>query len=328
MIYLLIFMLFFAPIFKFNNNTTEDVIWNTYYTSAMKGGAILCVILCHYMGRYGNGIRWFTPLGGIGVGIFLILSAYGLNESWSHKGYKHWWTKRILSVVLPYAIIQTCIYWPFHDLSAKEFVLDILCIRPKYMFGWYLSYLLCWYIIFYIVMRIKILEENKMVIFMIVSIIFLISTTGVRGEQSLSFTLGIFLSENKDSKKLNKKINLKTTCFFIGIGIAALAIKQLPCIRSSSYIIYNIVELMIKLPCALGMMMGIYIMSYILNFKYLCWLGSISYEIYILHGYILNVTPTCLIGSILFISGTILFSGIYCFLIKQLTRKLKQRLLI
>lgn len=67
MIYLLIIiMLLFVPIFKFNKNiTSEGGIWNIYYTSAMKGGAILCVILCHYMGRYGNGIRWFTPLGGI-----------------------------------------------------------------------------------------------------------------------------------------------------------------------------------------------------------------------------------------------------------------------
>lgn len=236
--------------------------------------------------------------------------------------------KRILSVILPYAIVQICIYWPFHKFSVKEFILDILCIHPKYIFGWYLSYLLCWYIIFYIVMRIKILEKNKMVIFLIVSIILLISTTGVRGEQSLSFTLGIFLSQNKNSEKLNRKINLKTVCFLVSIGIVALAIKQLPCIRSSPYIIYNIVELAIKIPCALGVMIGIYSMPYVLNFKYLYWIGSISYEVYILHGHILNVAPTSLIGSISFISVTILSSGIYGFLIKKLTSKLKLRLQI
>ena len=51
-------------------------------TSAMKGVAILCVVVCHYMGTYGNGVTLFTPLGGIGVSVFLILSAYGLTKSW------------------------------------------------------------------------------------------------------------------------------------------------------------------------------------------------------------------------------------------------------
>lgn len=52
----------------------------------MKGVAIICVVLCHYMGTFGQGITVFTPLGGIGVAIFLILSAYGLNESWNQGG--------------------------------------------------------------------------------------------------------------------------------------------------------------------------------------------------------------------------------------------------
>ena len=51
-------------------------------TQILKGFAILLVIVCHYMGNYGLGVTLFTPLGGIGVSIFLILAAYGLNESW------------------------------------------------------------------------------------------------------------------------------------------------------------------------------------------------------------------------------------------------------
>lgn len=55
-------------------------------TEAMKGVAILCVVVCHYMGTYGNGVTLFTPLGGIGVSVFLILSAYGLTKSWRCGG--------------------------------------------------------------------------------------------------------------------------------------------------------------------------------------------------------------------------------------------------
>jgi hypothetical protein len=40
-------------------------------------------MLCHAAGTFGGGrFTLFTPLGGSGVAIFLLLSACGLNESW------------------------------------------------------------------------------------------------------------------------------------------------------------------------------------------------------------------------------------------------------
>lgn len=57
---------------------------NMKMTTVYKGLAILSVILCHAAGTFGQGrFVLFTPLGGIGVAIFLLLSAYGLNESWN-----------------------------------------------------------------------------------------------------------------------------------------------------------------------------------------------------------------------------------------------------
>lgn len=57
---------------------------NKQNTTIYKGMAILCIILSHVVGTFGRGrFTLFTPLGGIGVSIFLLLSAYGLNESWN-----------------------------------------------------------------------------------------------------------------------------------------------------------------------------------------------------------------------------------------------------
>ena len=64
----------------------EYMFMDRQCTDIMKGFAILCIVMCHMMGTFGGGIVYFTPLGGIGVSIFLILSAYGLNESWSRGG--------------------------------------------------------------------------------------------------------------------------------------------------------------------------------------------------------------------------------------------------
>ena len=45
----------------------------------LKGIAIVLVITCHMMGN--SGVAWFTPLGGIGVAIFLFCSGYGVYYS-------------------------------------------------------------------------------------------------------------------------------------------------------------------------------------------------------------------------------------------------------
>mgnify|MGYP004627064423 CR=1 FL=1 len=53
------------------------------HTNICRAVAAIIIILQHVSG--GFGIRYFTPLGGIGVAIFLILSGYGLNESYKKK---------------------------------------------------------------------------------------------------------------------------------------------------------------------------------------------------------------------------------------------------
>ena len=53
------------------------------HTNSCRAVAALIIMLQHVAGKFG--FRIFTPLGGIGVAIFLILSGYGLNESYKRK---------------------------------------------------------------------------------------------------------------------------------------------------------------------------------------------------------------------------------------------------
>ena len=90
-----------------SENLLASKYFSPYNTSCMRGGAILLVILCHMVGTFFDGrIVYFTPLGGIGVAIFLMLSAYGLNESYKKHGLSNWWKKRLMAVWVPYFIIE------------------------------------------------------------------------------------------------------------------------------------------------------------------------------------------------------------------------------
>lgn len=120
----------------------------------MRGVAILLVVLCHMAGTFFEGrVVYFTPLGGIGVAIFLMLSAYGLNESYIKHGLTNWWKKRLMAVWIPYFIIECSLYWPFHDWNFLAFFKDITFLRPLYQNGWYLNYLAVCYIMFYLIIR-------------------------------------------------------------------------------------------------------------------------------------------------------------------------------
>jgi hypothetical protein len=84
-IFIFVILILFLPV-SFGTKHNIDVIMGKTNTAIMKGVAILCVVFCHYMGKFGDGITFFTPLGGIGVAIFLVLSGYGLSESWNRGG--------------------------------------------------------------------------------------------------------------------------------------------------------------------------------------------------------------------------------------------------
>ena len=73
------------------------------YTQMLKGIAIIIIMLGHCSGLWVCG-RLLTPFGGIGVSLFLIMSGYGLNESYLKRGLGGFWKKRFSKVYIPYII--------------------------------------------------------------------------------------------------------------------------------------------------------------------------------------------------------------------------------
>lgn len=142
-------------------------------TMQLKGLAIIFVLLGHL------GYIFFA--GAWGVNLFLILSGYGVYLSYSKKGLKDFFTKKIIKIYLPYliyAIIIVCYYiYTNHFVFSRKIVLttllglDINANLDKSM--WYISFIFLEYILFFIIATFakkasKIISKEKFIFFAII----------------------------------------------------------------------------------------------------------------------------------------------------------------
>jgi len=171
------------------------------YTKIAKGIAICCVILSH-LGKP-LGIPYVFQFGGIGVAVFLFLSGYGINESVSKNGIKHFWVKRLLAVFLVYFLFEVCrLAMNGYSLSFGAFMSDICLISPRAPMTWYLNYLLIWYVLYYIgYLLTKIKIPLTLTLGCAAVVLFFYFPHRLQSEQSFSFCLGVLCSMFRQNGK-------------------------------------------------------------------------------------------------------------------------------
>ncbi|MCM1218496.1 MAG: acyltransferase [Lachnospiraceae bacterium] len=146
-------------------------IFDLQLTNAYRGVAILFVMSQHVGGALGTNI--LTPLGGIGVAIFLLLSGYGLSESYKAKGLDGWIKKKMIRVWIPFLCTYVVIFALREDCGWIKFIRQVLTIdRSEY---WYVDYILRCYMVFYIAYRW--LYKYRMVAFRWFCLIFFLFNT-------------------------------------------------------------------------------------------------------------------------------------------------------
>ena len=159
-----------------------------------------------------------------------------------------------------------------------NFFKDITFLKPLYENGWYLNYLAVCYIMFYLIMSNSFTRKHKIVFWGILSIVSFFVLSEIRAEQSLSFLVGMIFSEKKE------KLNWKAGSILIIYSVVFLTLKQTSIVRSAPQLIYNFVQLMIKLPCGIGVCGWIISINKKISLKFLDLVGRISYELYLVHG--------------------------------------------
>ena len=264
----------------------------------------------------GFGYRIVTPLGGIGVSIFLFLSGYGLNESYISKGLRHFWKNKLLRLLLPY-FLWLIILIPILYIMYGE-------VQWFYRY-WYIEYMLIWYILFWLSK--KLIPDYSEHLLLILAFSSFFVFPNIMAEQSLSFVCGVLFSVNKEKYcGYSSRYYSIVAILLLFFGITCLALKQIDALRSfgEESLIIKSCQLGIKFPIGLSLIL-LYtsIKSKRVIETIFSVLGVLSLEIYLvqmpLYSYI-SGSFTKLIIVLCMVSVLVLVLN-FCtrFLIKKLT---------
>lgn len=304
------------------NILTNKGFLNQDVTTQMRGVAMLLILLGHIIATFGDKCfiplisnRLVTPFGGMGCAIFLFLSGYGLSESYKKTGLKHYWLKKVSRLVIPYVLAIGFFYLaaivsPLVNEDNKYLLHD----NWYWSYYWFVKYIVIWYVVFWLVHK---FDNKRSLIWMLVFSIgsFFILHSEYMVEQSLSFPLGVVVSRKKDiitDRWHIKKLWLFAIAMFI-LGISALALKQLPAVREigQNTIPYNLLQLMIKLPLGLFVMIIFYSVKW-KDFGIITFFGVIAYELYLVQMPYTMFIQANYINALIFFVQVVLMAYILC----------------
>lgn len=270
---------------------TMDMLSRTN-TQALKGVAIIAIVLFHILWRFDISPLlnlWGAPF----VTVFLVLSGYGLEESFHRNGLNGFWQKRLTKVVLPFVFFVSAYNYLFPFLPLGDHFLageamhrcldELLYISPVF---WFVFLILKCYAVYWIGTRFMSGRWRLLFFFACAFICLNMQTSSghLEAEQSFSFLTGVLLSMYKDKvEALSKKEIGRLTFLFLLVAAALSCLKAIPQLHElRGTVAYN------YLLCPSRLSLGL---AYIPLFAMLRpgknWFvrlaGNYSFEIYIAH---------------------------------------------
>lgn len=258
-----------------------------------KGFAIAIIMLAHIGNVFG--VRYLTPLGSWGVGIFLFLSGFGLTVSTEKKGLENYWKNRIVVAWLPYVVVECigfllCPTAEYFQLQWQDILLDLLLIRTIHPFGWYMQCLFLYYLGFYLANRLcRNNKPGKYAILSALCVVLFLCFRSLFKQQVFPFVFGVLIA---DDRKLREKLvsaPLNGLLCLIA-GAMCLLVRQTAVVRSLVWVhesVFAIQVLLLTLG-TVNAMNWLYAHSRSVLLKPALLLGVVSYEIYLYHGWILD----------------------------------------
>lgn len=287
-------------------------------TNLLKGIAIIFVVYCHYF--EGIGLPYYyTSIGTIGVGLFFLMSGFGLMSSRIRKkDYNKDFMKKRLSRIYPTFIISflicCIIYCSLGWTLETKHIVDFLILSLPDSLNWYLKVQVIMYVVFWLLSLI--IKDNKKFIISILGVAILyffiarlvLKNDYVWYETTPIFSIGAVLAFYKEkiydiiSKKYKTFLFISIVLIFISFGLYYYIGGLYPEIA----FVYSAVLLFFM---SMFKLKG--------NSKVMKFLGNISLELYLSHTIILRVSyfinSKSLSGMIIFLLLSIILAVIIKF---------------
>lgn len=261
-------------------------------TGAVKGILALGIVF-HHVSRQTQGgwlLSPFQHFGGMILCMFFFYSGYGVQKkNLADPGYeKRFLKNRLLSVLVPYLTV-TLIYKLIYRVPASEVFAGFFNGNSIVRFSWYVHHILTFYIAFYLFMRL--LGQRKLPMALVMSLAAVLWVAYTMSHwyptnwygTSHILVLGIIWANWEEpltkwlAERRRVKMLLLTAVFlfFYAVsrnrgGIPELLLKD---------VMYVCFVMMV-----LGVLMKVQFGSPVLSF-----LGSISFELYLFHGLVMNL---------------------------------------
>ncbi len=207
-------------------------------SDTLRGLAILLVVV-HHMGN-AAGVRWFTPLGPVGVGMFFLLSGFGTSYSVRHRSPVEFWRRRAARVLVPYLIAiigqvvySLCLRTPSASVATAAALFADLAWR-RY---WFVPLVLFWYLVSFVANGF-LRSRRLQALALLAAAVALLAAPLPRciAAQAFSFGLGVLLFQHKDALRriLGQGARPYLAGALLGMGgLACLALKQVPAVRAA-----------------------------------------------------------------------------------------------
>lgn len=301
---------------------SRSLVWDKYLTNVIKGIAIIMIVVGHAGNRIPEA-RLLTPLGAIGVGLFLICSGFGLEKSLQINGIANYWKKKLINVWIPFCLIEIIGLF-FHPASSlSEIFLDLMLLKPLHPFWWYLQFLAIWYVVFYLASLCKLTGGGKILCLSLVAIPIVCLWNPTQAQNAFSFVIGVALA-NKEGL-LTKISRWYVVLSIIIISIVTSWIRYSGALTNENHLLWNVYSLVYYLSLTMLSLIVIIRCYGILLLKFLATVGTYSYSIYLVHRYTFEAFSSySLMIILLFFVSTIGFSVAFEYINKQLRKPIKK----
>lgn len=259
-----------------------------------KGVAIILILLSHIGNSFR--IRWLTPLGSWGVGVFLFFSGYGLASSVQKKGLEGYWKKRIIAAYIPYITAELigfffCLDRNYQEISLIKILKDLFLLKTAHPFGWYMQCLFLSYFMLFVGQKLFSQKRKQFYAFLFAAAAAIFITfRPLFKQQIFSFILGVWVADHSSwvEKKAEKIWN---ALLLFAMGLLFLLLRQILYIRQLHWILYNLIHAMQIILLTVGSVFLIQNVGSNCSAEFtdiFRRLGLISNELYLYHAFVLS----------------------------------------